>query len=231
MTVEQAQAALKDFVRQDLIPDLDSQDDRDVAARDLDRPSTLATKAMALGMFYGLAVKERFKRYEKRREGGWEGLVLGKASNGPGIVHENWIPKFELAMRCDPKRAEQALEAHGSHSMFVGWLFTIKESSDPWVHDRGGFLYQWGRVVPLPESCFLFCNHSLRTDASFLSPDEYVYAVRLLVGLPISANLEESVRRAGLFKRQQYTDLRTIVQPQNSLQACSQNHSRFVTPT
>ena len=103
MTVEQAQAALKDFVREDLTPDLDSQYDRDVAAGDLDRPGTLATKAMALGMFYGVAVKERFKRYEKRREGGWEGLVLGKASNGPGIVHANWIPKFELAMRCDPK--------------------------------------------------------------------------------------------------------------------------------
>ena len=65
----------------------------------------------------------------------------------------------------------------------------------------------------LPEACFLFCNHSLRTDTSFLSPDEYVYAARLLVGLPISANLEESVRRACLFKRQQYMDLRMIVQP------------------
>lgn len=213
MTVQQAQAALTEYVRQFLIPDLASQKDREAAVEALNIPSTLAMKSMHLGMFYGVAVTERFKRYEKRKERGWQGLVLGKASKGPGIVHANWMPKFELAMRCDPQRAEQALESHAGHSMFVGWLFEIHTSSDPWVHDGGSFLYQWARVERLPEACFLFCNNGLRSDGCFLHPDEYVYAARLLMGLPISLNLTDRVRSAGLHKRQQHTDLHMTLQP------------------
>jgi hypothetical protein len=70
MTVQQAQAALKGYVRDALIPDLASRDDQDKAVEALDIPSTLAIKAMHLGMFYATAAMEGFKRYEKRKESG-----------------------------------------------------------------------------------------------------------------------------------------------------------------
>lgn len=143
---------------------------------------------MHLGLYYAMAVAEHSKGWEKRKDGGWAGLVVGKA--GPGaLVDSNWMPDFELAMRFDPLRAGHS-RSRGSHSLFVGFLVEVSDkapgTSDPWVHKSGTHLYKWVRVVPLPEACLLFCNNGFWTDGAILSDDEYVFAVRLLIGLPVA---------------------------------------------
>lgn len=174
----------------------------------LDEWGALCCAKLLIGPAYVVVAMELgVKDVETREYGGYEGLVLLRQDQGKGMVHVDWMPAFELAMRVDPLRCTQQEHWHPGQVTCVAWLRKLPPEQAVvrvWAHPVAGrrrrsHAYEVCRVASLTPGLIPVTGFAQKNDVG-LTREQYVYAVHRLVGLPVPEHLEDQVRRQAAYR-------------------------------